>query len=111
MFDDLGTLCLLGIFIVVGLMLLSRVMRSGGTSYGGTDFSQRGPERRTIDNEEVESQGAFGRRPGGIFRRSGRTGGTSSGGGLFGGTRRSGSSGRADSPEVKSRGSFGRPKR
>jgi len=101
MFDDLGTLCLVGVFLIVGLMLASRLFGGGGR--GGTDFSQRGPEERTVDNPEVRSRGFFG-------GRSQSSGGSRSGGSLFSGTRRTGSSGRADNPEVKSRGGFGRNK-
>jgi len=113
---DFGTLCLLGIFLIVGVLLFSRMFggRSGGGTYG-TDFSQRGPERRTVDNPEVESHGAFGAPPSssnrGFSRRFGGRGGFGGGGAsIFGGSRRSGG-GRIDSPEVKSRGGFGRSKR
>lgn len=115
---DLGTLCLLGIFLIVGFMLLSRMMggRAGGSGYGGTDFSQRGSEQSQFDSPEVKSRGAFGRPAGfgSMFRRrSGGSGSTSGGssGGFFGGGRSQSSGSRANSPEVKSRGSFGRPKR
>jgi hypothetical protein len=100
--NDLGTLCLVGIFVIVGLMLLSRFM-GGGMGRGGTDFSQRGPEQRTVDNPEVRSRGFFGGRS-----QSGSSS-RSSGGSLFSGTRRT-SSGRADNSEVRSRGGFGRNK-
>jgi len=105
MFDDLGTLCLVGVFIIVGLMLASRLFGGGGRG-GGTDFSQRGPEERSVDNPEVRSRGFFG----GRSQSSGSS--RSSGGGarsLFSGTKRT-SSGRADNPDVKSRGGFGRDK-
>lgn len=113
--NDLGTLCLLGIFVIVGFMLLSRFMgRGGGGGYGpggygpgGTDFSQRGPERPTIDNPEVRSRGSFGR-PRSFMPRSLRR--PQSGGPMSSGTRSTGG-GRADNPEVKSRGSFGRGKK
>lgn len=105
MFDDLGTLCLVGIFLIVGLMLASRLF-GGGFGGGGTDFRQRGPEQRSIDNPEVRSRGFFG----GRSQSSGSSGSRFGGGGsLFSGTRRT-SSGRADNPEVKSRGGFGRNK-
>lgn len=102
MFDDIGTLCLIGIFLVVGLMLLSRLMGGGLGGRRGTDFSQRGPEQRTMDNPEVRSRGFFG-------GRSQSSRGSSGGRSMFGGTRRTGG-GRADNPEVKSRGGFGRDK-
>lgn len=110
---DFGTLCLLGIFLVVGVMLFSRMFGGrGGAGGTGTDFGQRGPERRTVDNPDVESSGAFGAPPSsrnrGFSRRFGGGGGMGS---LFSGSRRSGGGGRADNPEVKSRGSFGRSKR
>ena len=109
MFDDIGTLCLVGIFLIVGLMLASRLF--GGGLRGGTDFSQRGPEERTIDNPEVRSRGFFGGRSQSGGASSGSRFSRGSGGrSLFGGTRRT-SSGRADNPEVRSRGGFGRDKK
>lgn len=103
MFDDLGTLCLIGIFLIVGLMLASRLFGGGFGGGRGTDFSQRGPEQRTVDNPEVRSRGFFGGRSqsSSSSSRSSRP--------FFSGTRRT-SSGRADNPEVKSRGGFGRNK-
>lgn len=101
MFDDIGTLCLVGVFVIVGLLLLSRMM--GGGMGGGTNFGQRGSEQRTVDNPEVRSRGFFGGRSqsSGNSRSSGRS--------MFSGTRRT-SSGRADNPEVRSKGGFGRNK-
>ena len=111
MFDDLGTLCLLGIFVIVGLMLLSRFMGGGFGGPRGTDFSQQGSERRTIDNPEVRSRGFFGGRSQSGGASSGSRFSRGSGGrSLFGGTRRT-TSGRADNPEVRSRGGFGRDKK
>jgi hypothetical protein len=119
MFDDLGTMCLLGVFLVVGFMLLSRMMRG----FGGQDYSQRGDEYPRYDDPDVDSRGGFGGTGGfggnrpeyddpdiksrGSFGR----GGFGRGGGFsFGGGRRSSSGGnrRSDSPNVKSRGGFGR---
>ena len=111
---DLGTLCLIAIFVVVGLMLLSRLMnsgRSGNGPTGGTDFSQRGPERPTVDSPEVESHGSFGRDPAQSSDRGFTSRRPSFNLPIFRGSRRTGGeSGRVDNPEVKSRGSFGRPK-
>src|SRR5688572_3243747 len=109
---DLGTLCLIGIFVVVGLMLLSRFMgSSGGGTTGGTDFSRRGSERPTVDNPEVESRGGFGRDPAQSSDRGFTSRRPSFNMPIFRGSRRTGgSTGRVDNPEVKSRGSFGRSK-
>ncbi len=113
MFDmDLGTLCLLGIFLIVGVMLFSRMFGGRGGGYGqtgGTDFSERGNIRPTVDSPDVDSQGAFGRDPGASSSRNlrPRSGGIPN---LFGGSRRTGG-GRVDNPGVKSRGSFGRSKK
>jgi len=119
---DFGTLCLLAIFVIVGLMLLSRFMGGMGGAGTPTDFSQQGDEERTIDNPEVRSRGGFGRNP---FNRSSNASSNrnSSGGGgakTYGGGR-SGNlapgsrpsntgGGRVDNNEVKSRGGFGRDK-
>lgn len=100
--NDIGTLCLVGIFIIVGLFLLMRMF--GGRGGGGTNFGQRGSEQRTVDNPEVKSRGFFGGRS-----QSSGTPRSSSGGATSAGTRRT-SSGRADNPDVKSRGGFGRNK-
>jgi len=113
---DLVTLCLIGIFIVVGLMILSRMMggRSSGGSSGGrpTDFGERGPESPTYDSPEVKSRGSFGRDQGDSTSSSNREVSSRRPGlniPTFRGSRRT-ESGRVDNPEVKSRGSFGRPK-
>jgi hypothetical protein len=112
--DDFMTLCLLGMFVLIGFMLLSRVLGSfgrGGGGYGGYPGGGVGTERPTYDDPDVESYGGFGggrrtnRRPwggGGGFLGGGR-----SGGGFFGGGRRAGG-GRTDSPNVRGRGGFGR---
>ncbi len=102
--NDIGTLCLVGIFIIIGLFLLMRMF--GGRGGGGTNFGQRGSEQRTVDNPEVRSRGFFGGRSQSGSSSSSRR---SSGGATSAGTRRT-SSGRADNPEVKSRGGFGRNK-
>ena len=99
MFDNIGTLCLVGIFVIVGLLLLSRLFGGGGG--GGTNFGQRGSEQRTVDNPEVRSRGFFGGRS--------QSSGSSSSRPTSSGTQRT-SSGRADNPDVKSRGGFGRNK-
>jgi len=117
---DFVTLCLLAIFVIVGLMLFSRMMGNmGGNAGTPTDFSQQGDEERTVDNPEVRSRGGFGSNP---FNRSSnassnRGGGAKSyGGGRSGSDLASGSrpsntgGGRIDNSEVKSRGGFGRDK-
>lgn len=107
--DDLVTLCLLGIFLVVGLMLLPRLLRGFGSPYpGGSGF---GNERPEYDDPNVRSRGFFGRprvsrryddpnvRSRGFFGRP-------RGGGFFG----SRGSGRVNNPNIRSRGGFGRSK-
>ena len=104
--DNLVTLCLIGILVVVGLMLLPRLLRG----FGGPDYSQRGNINPQYDDPNINSRGAFGRPAGGerptydspnIISR-----------GMFGRSRgSSGSSQRQDSPNIQSRGSFGRSKK
>jgi hypothetical protein len=115
--DNLITLCLVGIFLIVGLMLLTRLMRG----FGGSPYARRGPYSPEYDDPDIESGGAFGAPAGsgerprydapdiqsrGAFGRSGRIGRLPSRLSSMG--RRSG--GRVDSPKVKSRGGFGRSK-
>jgi len=99
--DDLVTLCLLGIFLLVGLMLLPRLLRGfGGPANGG----YYGGERPEYDDPNINSRGSFGRS-----------------GGLFGGSRSrqyddppsapSSPGGRVDDPNIRSRGGFGRSKK
>lgn len=128
---DFGTLCLLGVFIVVALLLIPRLMRAFGG--GGTDYSQRGSERPTYDDPNISGGGSFGggddddnlgqrgserptnNDPG--VRGRGFFGGSkpSSGSGSspFGGLSRrsSDSSSSANSPKVKGRGFFGGSKK
>ena len=108
--DNLVTLCLLGIFLLVGLMLLTRLMRGAGSPYGqrgpiypeyddptiesrGGFGGQRGVERPVYDDPSIRSRGGFGRARSLLPRR-----GSSSGG----------SGGRVDSGNIRSRGGFGR---
>lgn len=115
--DNLIALCLVGIFIIVGLMLLTRLMRG----FGGSPYAQRGPNSPQYDDPDIESGGAFGAPAGtnerprfdspdiqsrGAFGRSGRIGRLPSSISSMG--RRSG--GRVNSPKIKSRGGFGRNK-
>jgi hypothetical protein len=105
--DDLVTLCLLGIFIVVGLMLLPRLL--GGSSYG-----RRGPETPRYDDPDIESRGGFGGNRGGDRPRYDDPNISSRGG--FGRVRSfiprrnpvSGGGTRANNPNISSRGGFGR---
>jgi hypothetical protein len=109
--NDLVTLCLLGVFLIVGFMLLSRMMRSGG-------YGERGSEPPRYDDPNVRSGGSFGGdpRPGGDTRPSYDSPNVSSRG-FFGRSRPAASNrppssgGRADSPNVRSRGGFGRSKK
>lgn len=115
--DNLVTLCLVGVFLIVGFMLLTRLMRG----FGGSPYAQRGPHSPEYDDPNIESTGAFGAPAGererprfdapdissrGAFGRSGRIGRLPSSLSSMG--RRSG--GRVDSNKVKSRGGFGRSK-
>jgi len=109
--NDLVTLCLLGVFLIVGFMLLSRMMRSGG------GYGERGSESPRYDDPNVRSGGSFGGdRDVGDTRPSYDSPNVSSRG-FFGRSRPSASSrpsssgGRADSPNVRSRGGFGRSKK
>ena len=120
---DLGTLCLLGIGLVVLFMLIPRLM-GGGASRGeyrpqyddpdvnsGTGFGGTGENiRPQYDDPDVDSRSGFGRAFDNITRR--RTGGTPTGAGSRSSnepTRPSGGS--FDSPDVDSRSGFGRPKK
>jgi hypothetical protein len=108
--DNLVTLCLLGLFLVIGLMLMSRLMggMNGGRGnirpeYDDPDISSRGTfggrsggESPRYDSPEIRSRGVFGRARS-FFPRSS--------------SRSSSSGGRVDSGNIRSRGSFGRSKR
>lgn len=118
--DNLGTLCLFGIILLVVLFILPRLMRG----FGATDYSQRGEERPEYDDPNIRSRGGFGGWGGlgrrrreyddpnidsrGTFGSGGGSGGSSGGtsSGSIGG-RRSGGSNRVDDPNIRSRGSFG----
>lgn len=89
--NDLGTMCLLAVFVIVGLMLLSRVMGSG---LGGTNYTQRGNEYSHYDDPDIGSHGSFGGNRGNSSPNQGN--------GPAGG--------RVDNPNIRSRGSFGRSK-
>ena len=111
--DNFFTLCLLGIFVLVGLALLPRLLggfggRGMGPGMSGTDFSQRGDDRPSFDDPDVRTRGGFG---GGGFGGGGLFGGGQRrGGGTFGGLKRGGGGGarRYDSSNAKTRGGFGR---
>lgn len=119
--DDLVTLCLLGVFVIVGLMLLMRMFGGAGR---GPNMGGQGPdggESPQYDDPNIRSRGFFGRSGGssggstsrrfdapnvrsrGFF---GRSGGSSSSG-----SSGSQGSGRVDNPNVRSRGGFGRSKK
>jgi hypothetical protein len=107
--DNLVTMCLLGIFIVVGLLLLSRLFGGSGSPYG-----RRGPEYPHYDDPNIGSRGGFGG-DSGMDRPRYNDPNISSRGG-FGRVRSfiprrnpsAGSSGRVDSGTIRSRGGFGR---
>jgi hypothetical protein len=107
--DDLVTLCLLGIFIVVGLLLIPRLLSGFGSPYG-----RRGSEYPRYDDPDIESRGGFGGNRDVDQPRYDDPNIRSRGG--FGRVRSfvprrnpsSGSSGRVDSGSIGSRGGFGR---
>lgn len=112
--DNILSLCVLGIIVLVGLAILMMVMRSFSRSPGG--YSQYGPEQPRYDDPNVRSRGWFGGR--GPSRGSetprydspdiesrGSFGGRSGGSSPSSSGKSSGGS--HDSPNVKSRGSFG----
>jgi len=112
--NDLVTLCLLGVFLIVGFMLLSRLMRS----FGGSGYGERGDEYPRYDDPNIDSRGSFGGdrglQPRGDTRPTYDSPDVSSRG-FFGRSRPSGrsspsSGGRVDNPNVRSRGGFGRSK-
>jgi hypothetical protein len=105
--DDFVTLCLLGVFVIVGLLLLPRLLRGFGSPYGqrgpeyprydDPDIQSRGgvggnlgPERPSYDDPNIRSRGGFGRVRSFVPRRNPLS------------TRR------ADSGNIRSRGGFGR---
>jgi len=142
---DLGTLCIIGIIVVLVLVVASRMFG------GNRGVGPQGGYRPQFDDPDVQSRGGFGRnqndndndndnlpstfggspsgssgsQPKGGFSSGGGQGkGGSSGGsrsvggfggkgGIGGGSRSSSGSsgGRADSPNVQSRGGFGRNKK
>lgn len=116
--DNIISLCILGVIVLVGLYILMMIMRNMG---GGGRYDQYGSETPRYDDPNVQSRGFFG------GRRGGGTRGSESpryddpnvrSRGFFGGRRSSGSSQSSapkssggsrsyDSPKVKSRGGFG----
>ncbi len=133
--DDFSTLCCIGgLVVLVAVFVLPRLLRgmSGMPQRGpinptyddpdiqgrgsfGAPTSGYGDTRPTYDAPNIQGRGSFGNRLGNLTRRrptksSGQSGRTSGGGSLGGGST-SGPSGRADSPNVQGRGSFGRDKK
>jgi hypothetical protein len=51
--DDLVTLCLLGILVVVGLLLIPRLLGGFGSPYGRRESAR-------YDDPDIESRGRFG---------------------------------------------------
>jgi len=113
--DNIVTLCLLAVFLVVGFMLLSRLMRSFA---GNSGYGERGPESPRYDDPDIDSRGGFGGSPSGGVRPTYDSPNVRSRGSFgrsrspFGGRSSSsgGSSGKVNSPTVRSRGGFGRSK-
>ncbi len=54
---DLGTLCLIGVVLIVAVFVLPRLMNS----MRGNNYSQRGPESPSYDDPNIRSRGGFGR--------------------------------------------------
>ncbi len=124
--DNLVTLCMIGIIVIVGLALLPRLLGGGGGIPGG-GMMRRGPERPRYDDPDIQSGAGFGgsQQKRSIFPRVGgfQSGSPKSGGGsskqswsnpsASGGTKpgSSGGSRRYDSPDVSSRGGFGGDKK
>jgi hypothetical protein len=109
MMDDLVTLCMIGIIVLVGLALIPRLLGGlgGGGLPGGT--MRRGNESPRYDDPDIESRGGFGGQQGkrSIFPR---VGGTQSGGTKGSTTTPPSSSGgsrKYNSPDIDSRGGFG----
>ncbi len=60
---DIVSLCLLGILIVVGFMLMTRMMSRAGARGGQGGMPTRGPNRPMADDPNIESRGGFGDQP------------------------------------------------
>ncbi|MCC7206542.1 MAG: hypothetical protein IT323_04510, partial [Anaerolineae bacterium] len=54
--DNLGTLCLFGVVLIVMLFILPGLMRG----FGAPDYSRRGDERSEYDDPNIRSRGGFG---------------------------------------------------
>lgn len=116
MFDDLGTLCLVAVFVIVGLMLLPRLL----SGLGSPNYSQRGDEAPRHDSPDINSSGGFGgtsqQQPGNDDPDISSRGsfGNSSGGrrrfSLPSWNQRKSDSDKPDNPDISSRGGFGRSK-
>lgn len=118
--DSIFTMCLFAFMVIVVLLVLSRLVRGGTPTARG--YYPRGNDYPQYDDPDIESRGSFGGEsemptyddP--TIRSGGSFGGNPS---LSGGTKRGSGSGRlgrgrlgggADSPNVRSRGGFGRSK-
>jgi len=121
---DLGTLCLLGIGLIVLFMLIPRLMGNGGGTRGsyrpqyddpnidsGTGFGGTGDDVRPQYNDpDIDSRSGFGRAFGNMMSRRRGSGGSP----LSAGSRSSSEPTKPsgfDSPDVDSRSGFGRPKK
>lgn len=103
MFDNIVTVCLLGVFVLVGFALIPRLFGGmfGGGNKGG--LSGRGDASPRYDDPDVTSRGGFGglgRRRGGGTNVLPRSGGRAQGG----------NTPRNDDPDIESRGGFGKSK-
>jgi hypothetical protein len=60
--DNIVSLCIVGLIVIVGLFLLMRFMRNMGGAQ--TNYSQRGPESPRYDDPNIDTRGGFGGLPG-----------------------------------------------
>ena len=114
--DNIVSLCILGVIVIVGLFILMTMMRNMG---GGSRYDQYGTEAPRYDDPNVRSRGWFGGRGGtrggespryddpNVRSRGWFGGRRSSGSSQSSAPKSSGGSRRYDNPNVKSRGGFG----
>lgn len=113
MFEDVSNFCLIAMFIIAGLILLPRLLNM----LSKPDYSQRGDERPRHDDPNIGSSGGFGghEQPRHDDPDIGSRGSFGSSGGqrrfsLPSWSRRNSGGEQANSPNIRSRGGFGRSK-